>query len=84
MSTWTNREQAALDALVAKRAAWVEEVTPPLATLAERMTRVVGLANNVQAKGSLELFLRTNADSIRDTLKPFDSGVREGGPDATA
>lgn len=73
MSTWTQRDEAELDALLARK----QEV------MAQRRAAIESLVGDVDAPSwryttcdEVIDWLIKNADAIRDALQPFDSGVR--------
>lgn len=69
--TWTLRDQQELEALQARRIKFYKEKTAP----------VLDVARNIVSAGwdspeELAQTLIQYADSLRDALAPFDSGVR--------
>ena len=83
---WSSRDQAELDTLQKRKAAFESEARAPLMTIAEklRLTTVPALypAPSMNPPAAqvpwLEItkLLAANADALRDALEPFDSGVR--------
>ena len=80
---WTLRDQAELDALTKRKAAFESEARAPLNKLVASMGLSLGL--EAPSLGPTPPYpsrivdaLIARADDLRDALKPFDSGVRCG------
>lgn len=76
---WTQNDQRALDQLVERKAAFEQAHRVPLEGFV-RDTIQPHTGINSGCADSVAKWLIHNADTIRDLLLPFDSGVR--GPDA--
>jgi len=83
---WTSRDQAELDALQKRKAAFDAEVRKPLYDVAAAMNLTTNdapgwapPAPNPQVPHQVVVErLIAFADTLRDALEPFDSGIRYG------
>lgn len=73
--SWRRADQELLDALTEQRRAFFEEKTAPVLEL---VTNAPWLPQGSGKTNDIVQWLIENADSLRDALKPFDSGVRPG------
>lgn len=74
MTKWTAKDEAALAAMLERKATALKEIKDPLvAFIADNMPRIGRLEADDVADWLIE-----NVDHIRDLLEPFDSGVRQG------
>lgn len=71
MVTWTRKDQTALDELVQRRAEFMRSSRDPLVRALDQHSRLS--RSECQILGDV---LIEHADTFRDLLAPFDSGVR--------
>lgn len=76
--TWNARDERMLQDLRQRHQAFLDDNTP--AVRAVILQLYANLSNNpTMLEGTVKVWI-DNADSIRDALAPFDSGVRAGSP----
>lgn len=78
--TWTNAEDELLHDLIVKKQAFDLANRKPLEEFCKRLMRdvpaVFGDVNIMDAEVDMREYFERNADTLRDLLAPFDSGVR--------
>jgi hypothetical protein len=77
--TWTTADQQALEALQARKAEFEAQHKEPLIRYMVNLTSSLYLGPSKAAEDHgrrIADWMISDADTIRDLLKPFDSGVR--------
>jgi hypothetical protein len=81
---WTPQDQAELDALQERKAAFEAEARKPLDAVVMQLDLRVGLVNPLSIRPNkpypthVSDLLMRHADALREALKPFGSGIRCG------
>ena len=76
-SRWTQRDESMLAELIERKRRITDENMAPVKELCNNFSN--GIPGNRVGPSELADWLVGHADSIRDALEPFDSGVRAGG-----